>query len=45
MDYLGGYELDITRQLISGLEALPGVNIHGVTNANVFHMRVPTVSI
>ena len=45
MDYLGAYELDITRQLISGLEALPGVKVHGITNANVFRMRVPTVSI
>jgi len=45
LDYLGAYELDITRRLVTGLETLPGVTIHGITNANVFHMRVPTVSI
>lgn len=45
IDYLGAYELDVTRQLVAGLEALPGIKIHGITNANLFHMRVPTVSI
>ncbi len=45
LDYLGAYELDITRRLTAGLQALPGVTIRGITNANLFHMRVPTVSI
>ena len=45
LDYLGAYELDITRQLIAGLDSLPGVTVHGITNANLFHLRVPTVSI
>lgn len=43
--YLGAYELDLTRQLVSGLQTLPGITVHGITNANLFHMRVPTVSI
>ena len=45
LDYLTAYELGITRRLISGLQDLPGITIHGITSANAFHMRVPTVSI
>lgn len=45
LDFLAAYELELTRQLISGLETLPGVTIHGISNANAFHMRVPTVSV
>ena len=45
MDYLTAYELGITRRLIAGLQDLPGITVHGITSANAFHMRVPTVSI
>lgn len=45
LDFLGAYELDLTRRLVAGLQALPGVTVHGITNANQFHLRVPTVSI
>ena len=39
------YENVLMARLISGLKALPGVNIHGITNDNRFSDRVPTVSI
>jgi selenocysteine lyase/cysteine desulfurase len=34
----------VTR-LIAGLEALPGITIHGITDRAAFGSRVPTVSI
>lgn len=39
------YEKELMSRLISGLKALPGVTIHGITNDNRFSDRVPTVSI
>ncbi len=45
MDYLSAYELDLTRQLIERLQAHGSVTVHGVTNPNMMHWRVPTVSI
>ena len=38
------YERDLMTKLISGLSALPGVSIHGITNSNRMSERVPTVS-
>ncbi|MGP2491169.1 cysteine desulfurase-like protein [Mesorhizobium sp. PUT5] len=38
------YENALTRQLIEGLAALPGVRIHGITDPAAFAHRVPTVS-
>ncbi len=38
------YENALTLQLIEGLQALPGVTIHGITNPNRIGERVPTVS-
>ncbi len=34
----------LTAYLIEGLTAIPGLTIHGITNPNRFHERVPTVS-
>ena len=45
MDCLRGYEESLTRQLIDGLSALPGVTVHGITNPNAMGQRVPTVSV
>ena len=45
MDYLTDYEEPLTRQLIEGLTALPGLKVHGITNPNALAERVPTVSV
>lgn len=42
--YLFAHELELTRQLIAGLESLPGVTIHGVTASDALSRRVSTVS-
>jgi len=44
LDYLTDYEIPLTRSLIEGLVALPGVKVHGITNPNAISSRVPTVS-
>ncbi|MEM7224277.1 MAG: cysteine desulfurase-like protein [Pseudomonadota bacterium] len=44
MDCMFDYETPITRRLIEGLSALPGVKVHGITNPNAMARRVPTVS-
>lgn len=38
------YEAALTRRLISGLMALPGVRLVGIANPNLFAHRVPTIS-
>ncbi len=45
MARLDEWETGLTRRLIGGLQAIPGVTIHGITSANAMHRRVPTVSI
>jgi selenocysteine lyase/cysteine desulfurase len=44
MQYLSDYELPLTRRLIEGLQALPGVTVHGITDAEAMERRVPTIS-
>ena len=44
MDCMFDYEVPMTRRLIAGLQALPGVRVHGITNPNAMARRVPTVS-
>jgi len=44
MQFLSDYELPLTQQLISGLQALPGVTVHGITDASAMDRRVPTIS-
>lgn len=44
MDCLFDYEATLTRPLLEGLKALPGVTVHGVTAADALARRVPTVS-
>jgi cysteine desulfurase family protein (TIGR01976 family) len=39
------YERDLVTRLIDGLEGIPGVTIHGITDRERFASRVPTVSI
>lgn len=38
------YEAGLTRRLIGGLMALPGVKLMGIANPNLFAHRVPTIS-
>lgn len=38
------YEAGLTRRLIGGLMAIPGVRVMGITNSNLFAHRVPTIS-
>lgn len=38
------YEAGLTRQLVGGLTALPGVRLMGIANPNLFSRRVPTIS-
>jgi cysteine desulfurase family protein (TIGR01976 family) len=39
------YEESLSERLISGLAAIDGVRIHGITDPTAYHRRVPTVSI
>jgi len=39
------YERALVTRLIDGLEAIPGVAIHGITDRSRFASRVPTVSV
>lgn len=41
---LDAYEAGLMRRLIGGLTALPGIRLMGITNANLFAHRVPTIS-
>ena len=44
LDFLIDYETPLTGRLIEGLGAIKGVTVHGITNPNALHRRVPTVS-
>ena len=39
------YERELVTRLIDGLERIPGVTIHGITDRAAFDQRVPTVSV
>ena len=45
MTAIAAYERGLVTRLIDGLERLPGVTIHGITDRARFAARVPTVSI
>ena len=42
---IADHERDLVGRLIAGLEAIPGVTIHGITDPARFAARVPTVSV
>jgi cysteine desulfurase family protein (TIGR01976 family) len=42
---IAAYERELVTRLITGLEAIPGVTIHGITDRAQFSARVPTVSV
>jgi cysteine desulfurase family protein (TIGR01976 family) len=45
MTAIAAYERELVTRLVDGLEAIPGVTIHGITDPSAFASRVPTVSI
>jgi cysteine desulfurase family protein (TIGR01976 family) len=45
MAAIADYERQLSTRLIAGLQRLPGVVIHGITDPALFEWRVPTVSI
>ena len=45
MTTIRGYELGLYGHLASGLEAIPGVTIHGLTEPSAFARRTPTAAI
>jgi hypothetical protein len=45
MTAIAAYERELVTRLIDGLEAIPGITIHGITDRAAFASRVPTVSI
>jgi selenocysteine lyase/cysteine desulfurase len=44
LECLFAYEQELALQLVSGLQALPGVRVLGVTDKTAMDRRVPTVS-
>ena len=45
MTAIAAYERDLVTRLIDGLEAIPRISIHGITDRAAFNSRVPTVSV
>jgi cysteine desulfurase family protein (TIGR01976 family) len=45
MSAIQQYERELSKKLISGLLAIPGVKVYGITDPNRFHQRTPTVGI
>ncbi len=45
MTAIRAYELDLYRHLARGLEAIPGIRIHGITDPASFERRTPTAAI
>ncbi len=45
MTAIVGYERALVTRLIEGLQGIPGVEVHGITNPARFGHRVPTVSV
>ena len=44
IDVFAEYERDLTARLIQGLQGIPGLKVHGITNEADLARRVPTVS-
>lgn len=44
MSVMQDYETELSRALIQAIESVPGTRIHGVTDLERLHERVPTVS-
>jgi selenocysteine lyase/cysteine desulfurase len=44
MQAIQAHERELSRKLIAGLQAIPGVQIYGLINPEQFHQRTPTVA-
>lgn len=44
MDVLFDYETTLARQLIDGLQSIPGIRVYGVASSDALDRRVPTVA-
>ena len=44
MSAIAGYEQGLSGYLVDGLQSLPGVTVHGITNADAMARRGPTVA-
>lgn len=44
MNAMAHYEVSLSERLISGLQSIAGVTVHGITDPVAFSRRVPTVS-
>jgi len=42
--WLLDYEESLSRHLIDGLQALPGIRVHGITDPDAYSRRLPTVA-
>ena len=45
MSAIRAYEMELYGRLVNGIEAIPGVRIHGVTDRAHFDRRVPTLAL
>jgi cysteine desulfurase family protein (TIGR01976 family) len=45
MTAIRAYEMDLFRRLMDGLEAIPGLRVHGITDRARFDQRTPTAAI
>ncbi|HEX5823275.1 MAG TPA: cysteine desulfurase-like protein [Candidatus Limnocylindrales bacterium] len=45
MTAIRAYELDLYRRLVDGLEGIPGLRIHGITDRARFEERTPTAAL
>jgi cysteine desulfurase family protein (TIGR01976 family) len=44
MEWIKEYEKNLSLQIVSGLQSIKGVKIHGITDPDLIEKRVPTVS-
>jgi cysteine desulfurase family protein (TIGR01976 family) len=45
MTAIRGYEMDLYRRLADGLDEIPGITTHGITDRSAFDRRTPTAAI
>ena len=45
MSAIRSYEMELYERLVDGIEAMPGVRIHGITDRAQFDRRVPTLAL
>jgi cysteine desulfurase family protein (TIGR01976 family) len=45
MGAIRAYEMDVYRHLVDGLDAIPGLRLHGITDRTAFDRRTPTAAL